>query len=398
VINTLILVFSIEFFAFLVLTILTFNPHNKFSFFDYGLSSLIFGRSYNTSRYNEKNLSGETAAQALKLDEVKVAKGKINHDMQGELKFFSVLACLSMLEVGLFIALPWLSLPLWMSSLITYSIPCCLIYLSVMVYGIINDHWATKMNLVYFHAGHQEHQNNLIPSNDQKTVAVAWGIYATGGMALIFSILLGGSAAACIAIFGAQGWLATSITLCYAWFCLGKALWDADCKAKAYVVGKGKIRTDDIFYDSIKNAQVRNANGNESKAFARWHANGIRNSHGYGLAGVGIVALILIWVLSVVSSVVVPIPLNVMTYWGPAVTGGLMALFVAVSLIYMVWNRNIVNLDQDCACAFFENDAGYSQNPSVIYKKDKAVVKVNFLEVEAKENLFTYNVSAAQTK
>lgn len=72
-------------------------------------------------------------------------------------------------------------------------------YMAGLLYGIINDIFATKANLPYFLLGHQREQGCMFLSNDRFVQAIGWGIIAAQPIAGIASIVFGISISAVMA-------------------------------------------------------------------------------------------------------------------------------------------------------------------------------------------------------
>ena len=72
-------------------------------------------------------------------------------------------------------------------------------YMAGLLYGIINDIFATKANLPYFLLGHQVTQHSFFISNDRFVQAIGWGIIAAQPIAIMASIVFGVTIAAVMA-------------------------------------------------------------------------------------------------------------------------------------------------------------------------------------------------------
>ncbi|MDF1828141.1 MAG: hypothetical protein P1U39_07665 [Legionellaceae bacterium] len=72
-------------------------------------------------------------------------------------------------------------------------------YMAGLLYGIINDIFATKANLPYFLLGHQATQHSFFISNDRFVQAIGWGIIAAQPIAIIAAIVFGVTIAAVMA-------------------------------------------------------------------------------------------------------------------------------------------------------------------------------------------------------
>lgn len=64
-------------------------------------------------------------------------------------------------------------------------------YMGGLLYGILNDIFATKANLPYFLLGHQETQQSFFSSNDPLVQAIGWGVIATQPIAVIAALVFG---------------------------------------------------------------------------------------------------------------------------------------------------------------------------------------------------------------
>lgn len=72
-------------------------------------------------------------------------------------------------------------------------------YMAGLLYGIINDMFATKANLPYFLLGHRKTQYSFFVSNDRLVQAIGWGIIAAHPIAIIAAIVFGVTIAAVMA-------------------------------------------------------------------------------------------------------------------------------------------------------------------------------------------------------
>ena len=62
-------------------------------------------------------------------------------------------------------------------------------YMCGILYGIVNDMFATRYNLPYFLLGHQSHQATFFLSNDPNVQAIGWGVIALEPLAIIAGII-----------------------------------------------------------------------------------------------------------------------------------------------------------------------------------------------------------------
>lgn len=96
---------------------------------------------------------------------------------------------ISALFIALFIATSIFTVPAWLSVLSTGLFTGGVTYLSGMLYGVVNDLFATRANLPYFLLGHQPQQLSLLKTNDPAAQGIAWGIAATFGPVAAASVV-----------------------------------------------------------------------------------------------------------------------------------------------------------------------------------------------------------------
>ncbi len=121
--------------------------------------------------------------------------------------------------VALFVAVPFLALPAWVSVFSTGLFAASVAYVSTLIYGLINDYYATKASLPYFLLGHQPQQHSLLSSNDPLTQSIVWGVAATFFPGLLASIAFGIAASV----------TAAYVPRCYFYFPIGINRYAFDC-------------------------------------------------------------------------------------------------------------------------------------------------------------------------
>lgn len=95
---------------------------------------------------------------------------------------------ISGLIIILFLTLSLVGAPSFILTLATGLFAGATAYLGALLYGVVNDYFATNANLPYFLLGHQPQQASLLRTNNKTAQAIAWGIAATFGPALIAGI------------------------------------------------------------------------------------------------------------------------------------------------------------------------------------------------------------------
>ncbi|TAL63827.1 MAG: hypothetical protein EPN84_04490 [Legionella sp.] len=95
---------------------------------------------------------------------------------------------ISVLLIAAFVLSVVFAAPAWLIAITSGFFVGASVYLSGMLYGVVNDLFATQMNLPYFLLGHQPQQTSLLRTNDKVAQGVAWGMAATFGPVLIAAI------------------------------------------------------------------------------------------------------------------------------------------------------------------------------------------------------------------
>jgi hypothetical protein len=79
--------------------------------------------------------------------------------------------------------------PFWLTAVSAGLFTGASTYLSGILYGVVNDLFATKANLPYFLLGHQNQQKSVLRTNDKIAQGIAWGVAATFGPVVLAAIL-----------------------------------------------------------------------------------------------------------------------------------------------------------------------------------------------------------------
>ncbi|KTD50816.1 hypothetical protein [Legionella quateirensis] len=91
--------------------------------------------------------------------------------------------------IPVFVTIMMLGAPLWLVAISSGLFVGSSVYLSGLLYGVVNDIFATHANLPYFLLGHQPQQKSLLQTNDKYAQGIAWGVAATFGPVVLASIL-----------------------------------------------------------------------------------------------------------------------------------------------------------------------------------------------------------------
>jgi hypothetical protein len=95
----------------------------------------------------------------------------------------------SALIIFLFAATVFFAAPFWLTAIATGLFVGASTYLSGILYGVVNDLFATHSNLPYFLLGHQPQQKSLLRTNYKVAQGIAWGVAATFGPVVIATIV-----------------------------------------------------------------------------------------------------------------------------------------------------------------------------------------------------------------
>ncbi|MFJ1268077.1 hypothetical protein ACD661_05880 [Legionella lytica] len=79
--------------------------------------------------------------------------------------------------------------PFWLTAISAGLFTGASTYLSGILYGVVNDLFATKANLPYFLLGHQPQQTSMLRTNNKIAQGIAWGVAATFGPVVLASVL-----------------------------------------------------------------------------------------------------------------------------------------------------------------------------------------------------------------
>ena len=246
----------------------------------------------------------------------------------------------SSLFIALFVATSFVAMPAWLTVVASGLFTGSAVYLSGLLYGVINDIFATKMNLPYFLLGHQPQQRSLLKTNDPYAQGIAWGVAATFGPVVVAAIAF----AVVGAVTAAFAPLAT-FTLPLMMVMMPLIAVGAEFYAKKRVEEiPNELNVDAIFYytNDYQSEGIHNMCPT-SKEKASWFANSDRNVFGFTkVPFIGLGALGLLVGLSVFSGIL-PAALvtsTLLTTIVPAVFAATGVLALTVSGIYMYFNKD----------------------------------------------------------
>jgi hypothetical protein len=245
----------------------------------------------------------------------------------------------SALIILLFSVTAFFAAPFWLSAIATGLFVGASTYLSGILYGVINDLFATHSNLPYFLLGHQPQQKSLLRTNDKIAQGIAWGVAATF-VPVVLATIVFTVVATMMAFFVPMATFLLPIMMIAMPLIAVGAEFYARKKAREYkeqVNGFNSVGHNDYQQNGLDymcpTAPER----------AAWHANSDRNMFGFTKVPlIGLGALVGLIVLSAVSMFLPPLlfvsPIIAMAI--PAVFAAVACVTLIVAGVYMYVNRN----------------------------------------------------------
>lgn len=252
---------------------------------------------------------------------------------------FAGIAASALITV-IFFATVYFSAPFWLTAIVTGLFVGASTYLSGILYGVVNDIFATHFNLPYFLLGHQPRQKSLLRTNDKIAQGIAWGVAATFGPVVLASILFAIVATITAFFVPIATFVLPIMIITMPMIALGVELF-AHKKALEYE------KSDDwrLNYIGSNTYQTRGLKYMcpTKKERATWIANSDRNMFGFTKVPlIGLGALLGIIVLSAIGkflpSSLFMSPMIAMTI--PVVFAGVTSLMLLAAGAYMYVNRN----------------------------------------------------------
>ncbi|MCX7114686.1 MAG: hypothetical protein NTW08_02070 [Gammaproteobacteria bacterium] len=271
---------------------------------------------------------------------------KYNHAVHGKLniQIVSILAdgkvtmLLASLGIVFFVTSCFIAFPIVLAQLALAAFVASMVYLTGILYGILNDFFAVKASRAYFMIGHQPNQGSLIKSNSIPSLAIAWGILATHGLSLIAGILFA------IAVFIAAFFVTipmfipTILLLGMPLFVLAAHTF-SNWKTGALKDVNQEFRN--WWKDEIQETQIRDMNFDIDDKRS-WLSNGYRNGFGYAVMPLlGVVGMITLFTVNVGAFLSVGLFATLF----PISVGGLAILLVGIALVYLKVNHEKQDTD-----------------------------------------------------
>lgn len=245
----------------------------------------------------------------------------------------------SALIILLFSVTVFFAAPFWLTAITTGLFVGASTYLSGILYGVVNDLFATSANLPYFLLGHQPQQKSLLRTNDAVAQGIAWGVAATFGPVLIATVLFTVAATITAFFVPIATFLLPVMMITMPLIAVGAEFYARE-KAREYVEQSGEF----LWVGSNTYQQVGLDYMCPTKSErAAWYANSDRNMFGFTKVPlIGLGALVGLIALSSVSMFLPPL-----LFVSPIVAAAIPVAFAAVACVtlgaaggYMYVNRN----------------------------------------------------------
>ncbi|HAT1941225.1 hypothetical protein [Legionella pneumophila] len=246
---------------------------------------------------------------------------------------------ISAVMILLFISTAFFTAPFWLTAITTGLFVGASAYLSGILYGVVNDIFATHANLPYFLLGHQPQQTSLLRTNDKVAQGIAWGVAATFGPVVLATLLFTVAATITAFFVPIATFLLPAMMIAMPLIAVGAEFY-ARKKAREY------LDSEENFYWIGSNDYQRRGLNYMCPTYeerAAWYANSDRNLFGFTKVPlIGLGALVGLIVLSGISMFLPPV-----LFVSPVIAIAIPAAFSAVACatliaggIYMQANRN----------------------------------------------------------
>lgn len=280
---------------------------------------------------------------------------------------------ISALLIAAFVAVMLIGAPAWIVAVSSGLFVGSTVYLSGLIYGVVNDLFATYANLPYFLLGHQPQQKTLMQTNDNIAQGIAWGVAATFGPVILASILFTVVATITAFFVPIATFALPVLMLAMPLIAIGAEFY-AQEKTKEHAQNPETIGSN--LYQ-VTRLRFMSPTSEEKGA---WHANSDRNFFGFTKVPlIGLGGLIGLVTLSAVSTML-PAALfasPLIAVLIPAAFAGAAVVALAACGTYMyvnrhshIDNRNNLEFDRDEVIydLYLDEDMNYA-NELLLYKK-----------------------------
>lgn len=245
---------------------------------------------------------------------------------------------LSALILIMFATVSFVAAPVWITVIATTLFASSMTFLSAILYGVVNDLFATRANLPYFLLGHQPAQKSLLRTNDPIAQGVAWGVAATFGPAVLASIVFGIATAITASLVPFATFIFPVMLVAMPLIALGADIY-AKRKAKEYMSAGVEIPS--AFLNTYQTRGLASMCSTKEEK-AAWFANSDRNFFGFTkMPLIGLSALAAMITLSSVHTLLPAVLFSAtLAATMPIAFAGVAIVALTIAGIYMYVNRN----------------------------------------------------------
>lgn len=312
---------------------------------------------------------------------------------------------ISAVMILLFISTAFFTAPFWLTAITTGLFVGASAYLSGILYGVVNDIFATHSNLPYFLLGHQPQQTSLLRTNDKVAQGIAWGVAATFGPVVLATLLFTVAATITAFFVPMATFLLPAMMIAMPLIAVGAEFY-ARKKARDYIDAE-----EDFYWIGSNDYQRTGLNymcpTNEERA--AWYANSDRNLFGFTKVPlIGLGALVGLIVLSGISMFLPPVlfvsPIIAIAI--PAAFSSVTCAALTVGGIYMHINRNTqlddryrleFERDEVESDLYLDEDMEYIRKIAKTYSQKDLTVEPQQEVINAENYSFLFDKKPKQT-
>lgn len=291
----------------------------------------------------------------------------------------------SSLFILLFLATSLLSAPAWLTVIATGLFTGSCAYIGGIMYGVVNDLFASNANLPYFMLGHQPQQQSLLRTNDASAVGIAWGIAASYPLVAIASVVFAVAATMTAAFVPLATFMLPAILIAMPMVAVG---------AEFYARKRAKVIAQEGYgsgYNKILPGELEDycgANRYQQDGLAQmcptieekatWFANSDRNVFGFTkVPFIGVGGLVSLIGLSAASGLLPAASFGMLlSVTIPVIGAGIGAAFLIGCGIYMYANQNYQH-DNRFKMAFDSDE--YSKDPGLYLEQENDITLAHTL-------------------
>lgn len=302
--------------------------------------------------------------------------------MKGLLKLGYVGLAVATVLVLFFGAVAVLGGPFWLFAIAAGLFAGATVYVGALLYGVINDLFATKDTVSYFRVGHQQQQHSMFRTNNPVAIGVGWGVAAVAPLGIIAGVVFAVGVGVMSFFFPPAAFVFPLLLIT-----LPLIAFAADRIAK-WLANKPLIR--ERTYLAGSNTYQRNAlevMAPTEDDRAAWIATG-GPRNGFGFIGMPVVAVLALITILVLTGVCAALPAMLFTPMMvvavPMICTTIAILILAGLGAYMYANRNKQTDDRNKMNFDLEGDLPYEER-SFYFDNSPSLVQ-EILDEKQQEN------------